>query len=99
VAEQHDGGDQARKSDQRQGDTAMKPPRLRTRPSVERAHQLAAIVGIGAGWLGRAGVADVGARPVARDPAFVVELTQVQVLSLRALPGVEVGVEWKPPVR
>jgi len=93
VPEQHDGGDQARKRDQRQRDTAMKSPCFRARPGVERAHQFSAVVGIGANRLGRAVVAYVRARSVAGDAELVVELTQMQVLSLRTLPGVEVGVE------
>jgi hypothetical protein len=71
----------------------MKPPGLRARPGVERAHQLAAVVGIGAGRLGRADVADVRARSVAGDAELVIELAQVQVLSLRTFPGVEVSME------
>jgi hypothetical protein len=35
VPEQHDGGDQARKRDQRQRDTAMKSPCFRARPEPE----------------------------------------------------------------
>jgi hypothetical protein len=71
----------------------MKSPRLRARPGVKRAHQLSAVVGIGANRLGRAGVAHVRARSVAGDAELVVELMQMQLLSFRALPGVEVGVE------
>ena len=77
----------------------MEPPGLGARPGVERADELAAFVRVGAGRLRRADVADVGARAVAGDAAFVVELVQVQVLALRALPGVEVGMEAEAAVR
>ena len=68
------------------------------RPASECGHgssgpdDLAAAVGVGAGVLARAAVADVRLGAVAHQPALVVELVRPQVLAFRALPVVVVVV-------
>ena len=77
-------------ADDRDRDPAVEAAGLGVRPGIERAGDLAARVGVGAVALARAGVADVGAGPVAGEPLSHVGLDPVQALALRALPGVEV---------
>jgi hypothetical protein len=66
----------------------MEPPGLGMRPRIQCPHDLAALVGVGAAGLRRAGVADRGAGAVADEAGGVVELDAMQELTLRALPGI-----------
>src|SRR5215208_4314381 len=59
------------------------------RPRVERAGDLPPGVGVGAGVLARAAVADVCLRAIAHQPSLLVEVMGPQVLALRATPVVE----------
>ena len=67
---------------------AMEAAGLGVRPGVERPDDLAALVGVGAAPLARAGVADVGAGAVADEPALAVELVRPELLAFRAEPVV-----------
>src|SRR5215211_6897397 len=58
------------------------------RPGVHGTHDLPPSIGVGAGVLARAAVADVRLGAVANQPPLVVELVRPQVLTLRALPVV-----------
>src|SRR5262249_47406638 len=78
--------DQPAQRDEDQGEHPVEPAGLRVRPGVERAHDLAAVVGVGAALLARAGVADVRAGAVAHETALAVELVRPEVLALRAEP-------------
>ena len=71
-----------------QRDGAVEAARLGVRPGIQRPDDLAAAVGVGAGLLARAAVADVRLGAVAHQPALVVELVRPEVLALRALPVV-----------
>src|SRR6266498_1722198 len=75
--------------DQDQGDAAMEAAGLRVRPRVEGDGQLAAVVGVGALGLDRAGVADRRLGAVPDHAQLVVDLLGPQLLALRALPDVQ----------
>ena len=77
----------------------MEAPSLGVRPRIERAHDLAAAVGVRAGLLARAAVADVRLGPVADEAPLVVELVRPQVLALGALPVVVLRVVVEAAVR
>jgi hypothetical protein len=74
VADGADEQQQERERDQHQAQPAVEASGLGVRPRVEGAHDLPSVVGVGAGVLARAGVADVRLRAVAHDAALVVEL-------------------------
>src|SRR6266540_2431034 len=75
--------------DQDQGDAAMEAAGLRVRPRVEGDGQLAAVVGVGALGLDRAGVADRRLGAVPDHAQLVVDLLGPQLLALRAFPDVQ----------
>ena len=71
----HDEHEQ-RERDQHQRYAAVEAPGLRVRPRVQRPDDLAALVGVRAGLLARAAVADVRLGAVAHEPPLVVELVR-----------------------
>ena len=82
----------AASSYQHHGDHAVEAPGLGVRPGVDRAHDLAAVVGVGAALLERAAIADVRSCAVAHESSLVVEFVGPEVLALGADPDVMVGV-------
>jgi hypothetical protein len=90
VADQRRDRDERGEADEHGAEAAMEASGLEPRPLVEEADDLASVVGVGAGVLARAGVADLRFAAVAEQPALVVVLVQPQVLALGAFPRVEV---------
>ena len=86
VPRPRDDHDDTRSATSSSDEAAMEAPRLGVWPRVERAHDLAAVVGVRARALERAAVADVRLRPVAHQPPLVVELVRPQVLALAGIP-------------
>lgn len=101
MVERRAGADHQRpEADYRYCDYSVEAPRLGMGPGIEWPGHLAALVRVGAVVLPGAGVADVGSRSVARQPLVHVGLDPMEVLALRALPGVEVvvvGEAARPP--
>ena len=87
----HDEHEQ-RDADEHQRHGAVEAAGLGVRPRVERADDLAALVGVRARVLERAAVADVRLGAVAQQPPLVVDLVRPQVLALRAAPVIVLGV-------
>src|SRR5438876_8574159 len=70
----------------------MKASRLGVRPGVERPDDLPTMVRVGTPWLTGAAVAHVGASAVPDDAQLEVEFVRPEMLSLRTLPAVVIGV-------
>ena len=88
--------DQAGEHYQHYGDSAVEAPGLGVGPGVERAHDLAALVRVGAALFERAAVARVCPSAVARESPLVVELVEAQILALGADPDVVIGLVFEP---
>ena len=96
VSREHDDENQGAEGDEEQGDDAVKASRLRVRPRIERPDDLPPVVGVGAAFLARACVADVGSRAVADEAPLAVELVWPQLLALGADPVVVCRVVREP---
>ena len=100
MTDERDRRDHTGQTCQRERDASVEATGFGVRPGVQGPDHLAARLGVGAIGLRGAGVADLPLTPVANEPSMGVELGAMQMLALRALPGVELVVigEARSPV-
>jgi hypothetical protein len=92
VANERRHGEEGSEHDERQRKPSVEAPGLQPRPLVEEADDLPPLVGVRAGLLSRARVADLGPAAVADEASLAVALVRPEVLTFGALPGVETAV-------